>query len=80
MWRRFLAALNAADRARAAERAWQRMQARAAFRDRVAAMDDWAIRTECTRIQVATIAAERAEAAEERANHQRANPAPPAAT
>jgi len=74
MWRRFLAALTAADRARAAEQARQNT---AAFRARVEAMDDVAIRSECIRIQIATIHAERTAAAAERANHQPANPAAP---
>ncbi|WP_034090404.1 hypothetical protein [Streptacidiphilus albus] len=60
----------------AVEQAWQRKQALAAARCRVAAMDDWAVRIELTRIVVATVAMERAE----RANHQRANPTPPAIT
>jgi hypothetical protein len=66
-------------RQRAAEARWQRMQATAAFRDRVAAMDEWQIRTECTRIQVACIAAERATAAAERGRHPSPNPKPPPA-
>jgi len=78
-WRQTLAGLAAALNGRAqhdahwiaVEQAWQRKQALADARQRVAAMDDWAIRTEVTRIVIVTVA-------EERAEH--ANPQPPANT
>ncbi len=76
-WRQFLSALDAAVNGRAvrdaelraAEQAWQRKRQLAAARREVAAMHDWAIRTECTRIQIATVAAERAAASADHAAH-----------